>query len=706
MRKKNSKKKRQQNLLRTIEEYISGKKFKPSTLNQIAKNLNLEKEQYKLLGTILNDLQKKGIVTLQKSKYYKHGQIQALTTKGVLHLHPRGFGFVEIKDDQCSFKEVFIPKTRINDAVDEDLVEVQIHPNILPKGPEGEITTVLQRGRTHLSGTVCDFEENCPVAFSSILGNSKKIYVTGDVSLEIGDRVQMEVQSWSDDHNHVRAKFVQKIGHINDPSCDNLAVIEEFELHNLFPQKLQTAAKQFKKTVPESDLKNRKDFTDLTTFTIDPESAKDFDDALSITKGQSGHYTLIVHIADVAHYIKQSTLLDKEAYERANSTYLPNMCVPMLPFELSNGLCSLKPNVIRLCQSVVMHFDSSGHLLNYEIVRSFIKSQKRFTYQEALDVIEGRKKSMYASDLKEMVNLCHLLKKHRFERGSIDFSLPEARLEVNEMGEPQKIHVEEYDISHQLVEEFMLKANEIVAAHLSKQDKAMIYRVHEKPSEEHMSDFFTLLKGYGFRIGKTPSQKEIQLIFLQAKDSPYWKEISVAFIKSMKLASYSCENLGHYGLCLEYYCHFTSPIRRYADLVVQRQLFSDPVESDNLQTITTHLSSQERKSMKAENTVILLKKLRLLSKEDPNRVYLATITKIKPFAIFFDIIDYFMESSVHIGELKKDYFIYHPRLKTLSGKHTKLTYRCGEQIVVKLIKVDLIRLTSKFEIIKKVPRKK
>jgi ribonuclease R len=315
-----------------------------------------------------------------------------------------------------------------------------------------------------------------------------------------------------------------------------------------------------------------------------------------------------VHIADVAHYVRPGTPLDKEAIQRCNSTYFPGTCVPMLPEELSNELCSLKEGQIRLTVSVLMDFDKTGTLIKHQVVRSCIKSKKRLTYFQAKDILDGKAKSPHLKTLKSMVELCTLLKKKRYERGSIDFALPELVVVVNEKGEPEGLKKIEYDVTHQLVEEFMLKANEIVAMELHLRGKQLIYRVHEEPQEENFEDFLQLARTLGFHVPVQATSKDLQALFAEAKHTSFFQQLSVGFIRSMKLAQYSQENVGHFGLSLEHYCHFTSPIRRYSDLIIERLLFDEEPEGLDLEKIAKFCSDQERVSFRAEMSVKTLKK--------------------------------------------------------------------------------------------------
>ncbi|HNA62892.1 MAG TPA: ribonuclease R, partial [Rhabdochlamydiaceae bacterium] len=429
-------------------------------------------------------------------------------------------------------------------------------------------------------------------------------------------------------------------------------------------------------------------------------------DALSITKDKKEIYHLGVHIADVAHYVERGSPLDLEAAKRSNSTYFPGYCLPMLPHELSDNLCSLQPNVIRLTVSVLMSFDKSGSLLDYRITRSYIKSAKRFTYEEAKEVLDGNLKSPHLQALELMVELCKLLKNKRYERGSIDFSMPDLMIVVDDKGHPHQMKRVEYDITHQLVEEFMLKANETVAKHLAENKKPVVFRIHEEPSKDDFTDFYAMARSFGFSLPNAPTQQDIQTLFEKAKKSPHAGQLAVGFIRSMKLAYYSPDNVGHYGLALDYYCHFTSPIRRYTDLVIQRLLFNEEGKDLDLEKIAQQCSDRERVSFRAESSVKMLKKLRLLDrwmKDDPNEVYEAVVTRIKPFGLFFDLSHLMLEGFLHISELENDYFVFNAQQNALIGRTSGKTHIAGETIKVQPIAIDLIFLESRWELI--VPKK-
>lgn len=688
-----------ENMTKSILQFMSGKRYEPMTQSELFERLHVPDQLLSACSHIVSGLLASDEIEIEGDKISLKKEREEVVS-GLLRMHPKGFGFV-IPDNRALYPEdIFIPKHLTDGAVEGDLVEVVINQeSVSEKGPEGKIVSVTKRARKHLGATIRLVNANGEImAYAPLLGVSKPVLVftPEDVSLKVGDRVILDVKEWGTDKEPTRCEFSHLIGNIEDPSCDVAAAVEEFDIRSSFSKAVVEQAKAYGKKVAEKELKKRLDLSKEECFTIDPDTAKDFDDALTLTKDRKGNFRLGVHIADVAHYVGAGTPLDKEALERCNSTYFPGTCIPMLPEELSNELCSLKPDVIRLTVSVLMDFDKQGTLLKHEVVRSYIKSKKRFTYFEAKEVLDG-KKSPHSKTLKLMVELCHLLKKKRYERGSIDFSLPELVVVINAKGEPEGLKKIEYDITHQLVEEFMLKANEMVAVELNRRGKRLIYRVHEIPQEENFADFLQFARTLGLVVPVKPTSQELQAIFEEAKKTPYFPQLSVAFIRSMRLAQYSPDNVGHFGLGLEHYCHFTSPIRRYSDLVIQRLLFDEEPEGMNIDQIAQRCSDQERVSFRAEMSVKTLKKLRLLHKffqEDPNREYNALITKIKPFGLYFELQDLMLEGFLHISELENDYFVYDEKRSILFGRSSGKIHKLGAAIKVRLSHVDLIKIES------------
>lgn len=692
-----------QNLLKMTEQFVTGKGFKtPLTEDELMSRLGLPPQHLSFFQETLQYLINKNILEMIGDRYARP-TIPINLVRGVLHMHPRGFGFLTPENQATNAPDVFIPKHLTKNAVDGDVVEVIINEEVISdKGPEGKVVTILSRARTHLAGII-RFIDNLGqfIVHVPLLGNQQRVIVqpSDERKLILGDRIVMEVKDWGSKETETVCKFSHYLGHISDPSCDITAAIEEFELRLDFPANTIEEALRLGNRVSTREIAMREDFRDLTTFTIDPDTAKDFDDALSLSKDEKGHYHLGVHIADVSHYVKPGTALDFEAQERCNSTYFPRFCLPMLPSALSDNLCSLRANVNRLTVSVLMSFDSDGNMLTHRISRSVIRSAKRFSYREAKQVLDGLKKSEHKEKLDLMVDLCGLLKKKRYERGSIEFSLPELVIVVDEKGMPHTTDYIEYDVTHQMVEEFMLKANEVVAWDLTERGKNLTYRVHDVPAEENLKDFSLLATAFGFNVSDVPSPQDLQKLFEDAHDTPYSNYLASSYIRRMRLAVYSAENIGHYGLSLTHYCHFTSPIRRYVDLVVHRILFGESDDFEYLQQIALRCSEQERISAKAENSVVHLKKLRLLDRmheENPFREYEAIITRVKPFGVYFEVIELMLEGFLHVSELEEDYFAFDEESMRLNGRRGGSFYAAGNRLTVMLKDVDFISAETKW----------
>lgn len=404
-----------ENLLMVTEQFMRGRSFVSLTEEEIMDKLDIPDQYRSLLRKVLDALIKQGVTKRSKGKYVSSRSSDEIVT-GIISVHARGFGFVKPDNPAQYNQDIFIPKHLTQNAVQGDHVEVVVNPrSVSEKGPEGKVIAILKRGRTHIAGIIRSIEwQGDILAYAPMLGMSQRIVVapSEDHPLQIGDRIVMEVTDWGDRETETYCRMSHYIGHITDPSVDIKAAIEEYELRADFPDQVIKEASNHSKKVPLEEIKKRDDFRELECVTIDPDTARDFDDALTLTKDASG-YHLGVHIADVSHYVLSDSPLDKEALMRSNSTYFPGFCIPMLPQELSNELCSLKPNVNRLTVSVMMNFDEYGELIDYKVHRSVIKSAKRFTYKEAKQVLDGNKKSPHTDLLKRMVELCGLLKNNK-----------------------------------------------------------------------------------------------------------------------------------------------------------------------------------------------------------------------------------------------------------------------------------------------------
>ncbi|MCH9630799.1 MAG: Ribonuclease R [Chlamydiia bacterium] len=717
MTRKNTKKKSTSHkeipaLKKKILKFLTKPNYEPVSQEKLFSLCGISKKLRTAAVDAITELLTEGSIDIKKKKISIPTKKKKMNVTGTISVHPRGFGFVTPEAQYKIDGDIFIPKPFMNGAIDKDVVEIEIvSKKFSDKGPEGVVKEIIERTRKTIVGIIFDKENEYFLAYSHILKESKIVHVKPfkKTSLKLGDIVILKVEDWSSYPRKLIANVESILSHIKKPTSDIETALIEHGLSDTFPQGVVKEAKKFPIEPTKEDLKDRFDLTKEETFTIDPDTAKDFDDALSLKKEKNGDFHLIVHIADVSHYVKKGSLLDEEAYKRSNSTYFPGKCIPMLPEELSNGLCSLKENVLRLTVSVFMHFDSKGNIKNYDIRRSYIKSNKRFTYKQALKIIEGKLKSKHEKTILLMVELCNLLQGIRNKRGSVDLSLPEVSLVIGKNQDPSGVELIEYDITHQLVEEFMLKANEIVAHSLLARNSPAIFRVHDAPSDTDSEEFYALARMFGFKLKKSPTKQEVQKLFESAKNSENHYQLCIAFIRSMKLAIYSEDNVGHFGLCLEHYTHFTSPIRRYSDLVIHRLLFEESLEKKDLKEIATHCSDKERVSFRAESSVILLKKLRLLKKylsDDPDREYEAFVTKVKHFGFYFEVYPLMFEGFIHISEIGRDYFHFDDKKNALIGRATNQIYNPGKRIKVLLKEVDFITHESFWKLINSQKKKK
>ncbi len=682
-----------QNLLKVTYEYIKGRHYSPQSKESLIERLRIHPEHLEIFDLVLKDLKTAGKVEQTGDKLVSQDERKKeKVVVGTIKMHPRGFGFVVLKE--ASEQDVFIPKPCVNNAIDGDVVEVAINLEaISERGPEGKVLSIVSRKRKTLVGTISDIAHQQAYAYCSLLGEKRQVVLSNnDRKLKVGDRVLVEVTKWGDKEESAQAELSKVIGHISDPMSDIPAAILENEIRTEFPQDAVDEALSFGTRVKKEDLTSREDLRELECFTIDPDTAKDYDDAISLER-KNNLWELGVHIADVSHYVRDKSALDREASLRCNSTYFPGKCIPMLPSELSDNLCSLREGVLRLTVSVFITIDEQGETKNYRIVRSVIKSKKRFTYKQAKKVLDGELESEHKKKLHDMVEVCHLLKKKRRERGSVELFMPEFVIKVDEKGVPVGTEVVEYDITHQMVEEFMLKANEIVAIALTKQGKNAAFRVHEEPAKESLREFSTLASSFGYNLPQDPTPQDIQGFFSELDEGQAAQYLATCYIRSMRLACYSPDNIGHYGLSLEHYTHFTSPIRRYVDTIIHRLLFEGNIERDKLLEISNEASEKERISARAEGNVIMLKKLRLLEsayKQDRHRTFEAVITRVKPFGIYFDVLEFMLEGFLHVSELDNDFFDYSEREMMLLGRYLGLSYKAGDKLTVTVGHIDFV----------------
>lgn len=631
-----------------------------------------------------------------------------LLIEGTFEANERGFGFV-IPDDENE-TDIFVAPADIKGAFNGDRVEVRVvSTGDEKRGPEGIITRIIERSHKKIIGK---FEKNKNFAF--VVPNNKKItqdifipkaYFAGARDNEI---VAVEIIKWPEGRRAAEGKVVQRLGKLGKPGVDILSIMCEYDLTEDFPIEVLEQVKAIPDTLDKKDYKGRRDLRDVRMVTIDGEDAKDLDDAVSIEKLPGGNYLLGVHIADVSYYVKEGTPLDKEAYERGTSVYLVDRVIPMLPRKLSNGLCSLNMKEDRLAFSVMMKINSTGKIIDSEIFKSVINVNERMNYSDVTKILENKDKTLIerykelVPDFKLMEKLSNILRKRRTMRGSIDFEIPEAKVVLNKEGKPVEIKKYELTISNNIIEDFMLAANETVAERFFWLEVPFMYRVHDLPDTEKLEEFSKFIYNYGYKIkGLTQLQPmAFQQLLEDVKGKPEERIISTLMLRSMQQARYSPTNTGHFGLAAQYYCHFTSPIRRYPDLFIHR-VMSELIENDykfrsdkrekKLRKLSVegskHASEKEREAQLAERDSVDLKKAEYM-KEFIGETFTGVISSVTSFGFFVEL-DNTIEGLVRVENIEDDYYVYNEKQYSLVGDRKHKVYKLGDTVEVILTGVNL-----------------
>jgi ribonuclease R len=511
-----------------------------------------------------------------------------------------------------------------------------------------------------------------------------------------GDKVVVRLISWESRHVNPEGEIVEVLGPAEAPGVDLLSVIRSYHLPTEFPKSVSDEASRIPQTVQSHMLEHREDLRDEFIFTVDPDDARDFDDAINVEK-LNGTWSLGVHIADVSAYVTPGTALDREARRRGNSVYLPDRVIPMLPERLSNGVCSLNPGVDRLTHSVFVQFDSKANVKKVRFARSVIRSAQRLTYRQAYAQLKSPATDELSQRLHTAWELAALLRKKRFQRGSLDLDFPEVKVRVDEQGKPVALERIENDESHQLIEEFMLVANEQVARELRHQGIPTIYRVHEDPDPEKLGEYRDFILSHGIRVGDISVRTELQRFLELIKGTPEEQALKIGLLKSLRRARYLPQPLGHYGLAKPNYLHFTSPIRRYADLVAHRSLVDleqrrrPHADMAELASLSEHISTTERTAAEAEIEAVRMKKLEFFERQLAERspqVFPAVVTDVRNYGLVIELPDVVMSGLVHISSLTDDFYVYDAAQRRLIGRHSRRRLGIGDKIRVFVSRVD------------------
>jgi ribonuclease R len=532
----------------------------------------------------------------------------------------------------------------------------------------------------------------------------------------VGDKVVVRLDPWESRHVNPEGEIIEVLGPASAPGVDVLSIIRRHHLPTDFPRAVLDEANQVPEKVDGRQLEGREDLRREFVVTIDPDDARDFDDAIQVEKTKSG-WRLGVHIADVAAYVRPGSALDREARRRGNSVYLPDRVIPMLPERLSNGVCSLNAGVDRLTHSVFIHFDKNGVAKSARFSRSVIRSAHRLTYKQAYTILRAPPADELGKRLHEAWELAALLRKKRFEHGALDLDFPEVKVWVDKEGNPIRLERVENDESHQLIEEFMLAANEAVARELKKRAIPAVYRVHENPDPEKLAEYREFVLSFDYRVGDLTQRAELQRLIAAIRGKPEEQALKIALLKSLKRARYAAQPLGHYGLAKANYLHFTSPIRRYADLVVHRALGSNPAgtagpparsasapyrpDMAEVASIAEHLSITERTAAEAEMDAAQLKKLEFFQRQLDQRnpqIFRATIIDVRNYGLMLELPDALITGLVHVSSLRDDFYLFEPARRQLIGRRLRKRFSVGDELSVFVARVDVFKRQIDFAI--------
>lgn len=652
-------------------------------------------------------------IARKKDKVEKKAEIVV----GTLQKHRKGFGFVVPEIDENQKGDVFVSGKNLKDAMNGDLVSVKLlSPAESDRTREGIIQIILKRAVTEVIGT---FEKS--ERFGFVVPDDKRLnddifVLKRDFNGALkGDKVVASITKWPEKGNSAEGKITEVISKSGEPGGDIKALIRQYNLTKEFPEKVQVEANSISEDISQDDIEKRRDLRDKTIITIDGADSKDFDDAVSVEILNNGNYLLGVHIADVSHYVKESGFLDKEALKRGNSVYLIDQVIPMLPKVLSNGICSLNPDVDRLTLSIDMEIDKNGKVVNHEVFESVIHSKARMIYSDVSDMLENQAVdliSKYAdiyNDILKMNELATILRASREARGSLDFDFDEAYITLNSEGIPTSIETAERRVANKLIEEFMLIANETIAEHFYWMETPFVYRIHEKPALEKMEEFKRFIEGFGLSLKGTPENvhpKTLNEIIKLVEGKPEEHVVNTVMLRSMKKAFYGTECEGHFGLGVKYYCHFTSPIRRYPDLIIHRiiketingKLDQKRIKSLKKKTDTAAETSSltERQAQELEREVEKLKKAEYMSYH-VGEIHDGIVSGVAAFGFFVEI-ENTIEGMVRVDNLTDDFYDYEAAKYRLIGRRTNHIYALGDTIKIKVQSVDIQNREINFSI--------
>ncbi|MSO82565.1 MAG: ribonuclease R [Acidobacteria bacterium] len=696
-----------EDLLRQMRAKVSH----PATARDLLSLLRIDREERVAFKRLLRHLVNDGDLILIKGKLYGMPDRMDLVV-GKLDGHASGIGFVTPERPiEGLTRDIFVAAHHLQEALHGDRVVVRIERYREDGRAEGKIVQVLERAASSIVGRfdVDDTGLAFVVPFDKRLTAEVQIPRDETMGAEAGQMVTVTITRWPTPTRGPAGRITEILGDINDPGVDTEIILRKHGIPDEHTPEAVAEATRIGGAVREKDMAGRTDFRDRTVVTIDGEHARDFDDAISIERLPNGHYWLGVHIADVAHYVHDGSALDAEAFDRSTSVYFPERAIHMFPPELSTGLCSLNPHVDRLVQSCLMEVTTQGDVIRHEMHDGVIRSDARMTYTAVNAILTDRDPGTIAQyeSLVPMFELMRelftILNGRRRRRGSVDFDLPEAQVVLDEDGFIANIIASERNVAHRLIEEFMLLANETVAGHLESHGMPSLYRIHEKPDPLKVMQLEDFVSAFGFSLGASDGHvtpMHFQKLVDKMRGSPAERPIAFLMLRTMQKARYDPGNVGHFGLAAETYTHFTSPIRRYPDLIVHRLLrelrhtkVSDERRAeleDDLPEVGRHTSEMERRAAEAEREILQWKKVRFMA-DKVGDAFDGYITGVTPFGMFVELIDHYVEGLIHVTTMADDYYRYRETQHALFGENSKKLYRLGDRVRVQIIKVDMER---------------
>lgn len=700
-RKHKKQKEEEKSLRKTVQHFFDQSPGQSFDFRQLARQIaRKDKGLNKELFSLLDELEESGkIQRLADGSYRSTKKIETL--EGVVdHVNPK-FAYINTGSE----KDIYVRTRDLNSALHGDTVRVALLGQRTGANPEGRVEEIIKRNRTRFVGRL----EMSPNRFAFVVPDFKKIYQDFFIYQENAgaaknnDKVLIEVTRWGDGDRNAEAKIIEILGKTGENEAEIHSIMAEFDLPFRFPEKVLRESEKIEDRISDEEIKKRWDFRNVLTFTIDPEDAKDFDDAISFRNLEGDLVEVGVHIADVTHYVRPGTLLEDDAFDRATSVYLVDRTVPMLPERLSNALCSLRPNETKLTFAAVFQMDSKGRVHKEWFGRTVIHSDHRFSYEQAQEVLEtGQGK--FAAELKHLNDLAHRLRKERFQKGAVNFETTEVKFKLDEKGKPLAVVPKVRKDAHKLIEEFMLLANKAVATFIFKQKKGgdrntFVYRTHDFPDPDRVSDFAEFAKQFGHKLATEENavSRSLNKLMDEIEGKPEQNVLQSLAVRAMAKAKYTTEAKGHFGLAFDHYTHFTSPIRRYPDMMVHRLLqhYLDDgksVSKIEYEAKCVHSSEREKRAADAERASIKYKQVEFMSLAE-DKVYAGIITGVTDFGIFIEIIETKCEGMTRLADMKDDFYEFDEKNYRVIGRRRMKIYRLGDEIQVRVKKTDVDRRT-------------